>query len=261
MSPGPDPKLTVEQVVMIMQNATRPFWSARQFAERSDVSRPTAEKALEKAERQNKIVETSLANGSAYYLPGKEMQRIGKNTDPIKADLQGYWNDRFVGSLHRPSIIRTIHNTDLTVGDEGKFLVMGRPGNWGQYEVAASDESVGWIEPTGGEWYTAIITGNLYDKPTVPIEHIDYPDDYDLELNIGAEHRENGNLVAAGVKNYLIKPCNNALFLQDITVERLEGPGPQMNDVKTVGPPSQREKKFATKVQENPDKYLPEEQE
>jgi hypothetical protein len=250
MSPGPPPKLTVDETVRIMRDANRPFWSEKQFAERADVSKPTARKRLSDAISSGKIAETNANGGSVYYVPGKKMQRVGEDNNPIKTDLRGYWNDRFVGDPRNPTVVSTMMRTELTAGDQVKFLVMGRPGDWDYYETTTSDEPVGRIDPPGGEWYTAIITGELYAKPTVPIEHKEYHDDYDLELNIGGKYLDNGNLVAAGGSNHLIKPCDNALFLQDVTVEELNGPGPSMNDIETVYAPSQREKYTATQLRE-----------
>jgi len=76
----------------------------------------------------------------------------------------------------------------------------------------------------------ALISGELYSKPTVPIEHSGYPDDYDLEGKTGADTRRVGDhsrevLVATGFKNYLLKPCNDAVFLKDVTVDWISPKG------------------------------------
>jgi len=74
----------------------------------------------------------------------------------------------------------------------------------------------------------ALISGELYEKPTVPIEHTDYPDDYDLELNIGVKDIEKDGttaFVVAGMKNYLVRPCNDAVFLKDVSVDWISPKG------------------------------------
>jgi hypothetical protein len=78
----------------------------------------------------------------------------------------------------------------------------------------------------------ALVSGVLVEKPTVPIEHVGYPDDYELELNIGGQYeqvkgRDRPILVAAGVKNYLIKPCDNAMFLTDISIDWISPESPE----------------------------------
>jgi hypothetical protein len=88
-------------------------------------------------------------------------------------------------------------------------------------------------EETSNDETQALISGELYARPTTPIEHTNYPDDYDLELNIGAEFKgepPKQALIATGVKNYLIRPCNDAVFLKNISVDWIspEGHGQEL---------------------------------
>jgi hypothetical protein len=68
----------------------------------------------------------------------------------------------------------------------------------------------------------ALISGVVYERPTTPIEHTTYPDDYDLETKIGAEivgDPPHQGILASGFKNYLIRPVNDAKFIRDIEIE------------------------------------------
>lgn len=230
--PGPPSKLTVEEAVGILRDADRPVWSAKQLAERADVSRPTAGDRLQEAVDRGKIATIKIGNGTGYYLPGKEMKRFEEGDSAVGEGLRAFWTDRFVGDQREPSTVQTMERETLTAGDRVKFLVMGWPGDWGMVQAVAVDESVWPIDPPPPEGYTGTITGELYAKPTVPIEHIQYPDDYDLELNVGGEYtelqgRDHTVLMAGGVRNYWIRPCNDALFLSDVQVENIDGPGPK----------------------------------
>lgn len=236
MPPGPPQKLTVDESVSIIRDAERPVWTVQQFADRADVSHPTARERLSEAVDRGDITTMDVAGCTVYYLPGKEMERFDDGEHSVAGGLRTYWEGRFVGDRREPSILPTMHGAELSAGDRGKFQAIGWPGDWEIIEAVAYDESLGSkIAPPAPEGYTGIITGELEARPTVPIEHTAYPDDYDLELNIGARDSEiegHPAVIATGVKSHLIRPCNDALFLRNVVVENLDGPAPK--DVTTV---------------------------
>lgn len=241
-----------------MQHADRPVWSARQLADRADVSRKTAEKRLQEAIGRGDLATLQIGNGTGYYLPGKEMQRFDEGGNPVAEAVRAYWTDRFVGTaggLHDPSIVSTFHRNTLTADDRGRFVVQGRPANWELLHASKESESLPSYDPPAPEGYVAVITGELYAKSAVPIEHIDYDDDYDLELNIPMQATKiDGDpvLIAAGQKRHWVRPCNDAVFLQDVTVEQLDGPGPKDMEVVDVDE-RMRDRELPAKLLNDPD--------
>jgi hypothetical protein len=236
---GRNIELTEEQVLAIMRNANRPVWTASNLAEQAEVARSTATKRLKNLAEAEEVETVQVGNATAYYLVGIETQPVGDGEEPVKRDLRRSYENRFVGASWAPWT--AIHPNDgpANAGDKIQIEVFGRPGNWRSFDTRLHEnrrQELHYNE-TNEEEVQALISGELYEKPTVPIEHIDYPDDYDLELNIGAEFKGDPPkraLIAAGVKNYLIRPCDDAVFLKNVEVEWLCPVG-EGQELETVG--------------------------
>jgi len=227
---GRNQGLTENQVVEIMENAPRPVWSARDMADYADVTRKTAHKRLKSLASSGKLESIQVGNATtAYYLVGIETQPIGDGEEPIKWDIRRSFEDKFVGDNSAPSQVSTFNGV-AEAGDKIQFVVEGRPGSeWRRSPVHGTRlyenrrKELHYNE-TDEEDVQALVSGELYERPTVPIEHVNYPPDYKLELNIGPhiEETERGSaLIATGVKNHLIRPCDDALFLENVEVEWL----------------------------------------
>jgi DNA-binding Lrp family transcriptional regulator len=223
---GRNIELTEEQVLAIMRYANRPVWTASKLAERAGVARSTATKRLKKLAEAEEVETVQVGNATAYYLVGIETQPVGDGEEPIKRDLRRSFEDRFVGLPSAPWTAVHPNDGPAEAGDKIQIQVEGRPGNWRSFMTRLYEnrrQELHYNE-TDEEEVQALISGELYEKSTVPIEHTDYPDDYDLELNIGAEFKGDPPkqaLIAAGVKNYLIRPCNDAVFLKNVEVDWL----------------------------------------
>lgn len=223
---GRNPKLTESRVLEIMSNANRPVWSAKKFADRADVTHSTARKHLKELVESGKIETLEVGNATAYYLIGHVAGPIGDGEEPIERDIRRSFEDTFVGDVSSPRRVSTMDG-EANAGEKVQLTIEGRPGEWRRARVFGARrfenrrEKLS-VEETTDHEVQALISGELYEKPTVPVEHVDYPDDYDLKLNIGPhiEETEHGAaLIATGVKNYLIRPCDEALFLRNVEVE------------------------------------------
>lgn len=223
---GRNIELTEEQVLAIMRDANRPVWTASKLAERAGVARSTATKRLKKLAEAEEVETVRVGNATAYYLVGIETQPVGDGEEPIKRDIRRSFEDEFIGDNSAPSQVSTFDGV-AEVGDKIQFLVEGRPGKWRRslvfgtrlYENRRKELL---YNETDEEEVQALVSGELYERPTVPIEHINYPSNWNLELNIGPhiEETEKGSvLIATGVKNHLIRPCDNALFLENVEVD------------------------------------------
>lgn len=223
---GRNIELTEEQVLAIMRDANRPVWTASKLAERAGVARSTATKRLKKLAEAEEVETVQVGNATAYYLVGIETQPVGDGEEPIKRDLRRSFEDRFVGLPSAPWTAVHPNDGPAEGGDKIQIQVEGRPGNWRPFMTRLYEnrrQELHYNE-TDEEEVQALISGELYEKPTVPIEHTPYPDDYDLELNIGGKYQEIEDrsrplLIAAGVENYLVKPCNDAVFLKNVEVD------------------------------------------
>lgn len=223
---GRNIKLTKNRVVEIMQNANRPVWTVTKMAEHANVTRATANKRLKALADAGELETVQVGNATAYFIPGIETKPVGDSVELLKRDLRRSYEDEFVGLPNQPWT--AVHPNDGIAegGDRIQLEVEGSPADWTVFgKRLYEDRRQNLLNGETPENQTqALISGELYEKPTVPIEHIDYPDDYDLKRNLGAEFRgepPNQALIAAGVKNYLIRPCDDAVFLQNVEVEWL----------------------------------------
>lgn len=258
---GRNIELTEEQVLAIMRNANRPVWTASNLAEQAEVARSTATKRLKNLAEAEEVETVQVGNATAYYLVGIETQPVGDGEEPIKRDLRRSFEDRFVGLHSAPWTAVPPNDGPAEAGDKIQIQVFGRPGNWRSFDTRLYEnrrQEFHYTE-TNEEEVQALISGELYEKPTVPIEHTDYPDDYDLELNIGAEFKGDPPkqaLIAAGVKNYLIRPCDDAIFLKNVEVEWLcpIGEGQEVETVK-IEVPNRESSKRPPEVQKAIDEH------
>lgn len=225
---GRNVELTGDRVLEIMRNADRPVWTASKLAERAGVARSTATKRLKNLAEAEEVETIQVGNATAYYIVGIKTQPVGAGEEPIKRDIRRSFEDEFVGDFSSPSQVSTFDGV-ATAGDKIQILVEGSPGEWERRKELSNNR-------TDQEEVQALISGELYEKATVPIEHADYPPDWDLELNIGPhieETKKGSALIATGVKNHLIRPCDNALFLENVEVDWIcpVGEGQELIDI------------------------------
>ncbi|WP_256394207.1 winged helix-turn-helix domain-containing protein [Natronoarchaeum rubrum] len=224
---GPDRKATPEQILQLMEDSDRPVWTASSIAEELGVTRPPVRDRLEDVVEDHRVKTMKVGNTEAYYLSDEDPRPIEERH---KDSLIKEFTDKFVGLPTAPWTAVHPNDGPAEAGDKIQLRVEGVPGRWRQQMAQTWEdrrEELIYEETDEGETQ-ALISGELYAKPTTPIEHTDYPDDYDLELNIGAEVMENdGNsaIIAAGVKNYLIRPCNDAVFLENVSVDWMSPKG------------------------------------
>lgn len=224
---GPDKKATVQQILQLMENYDRPVWTASSIAEELNVSRPPVQDRLKDVEEDPRVKTMQVGNTKAYYLTDEDPRPI---EEQHKDSIIEEFTDKFVGLPTAPWTAVHPNDGPAEAGDKVQIRVEGVPGRWRQQMTHTWDSRREELiyEKTSDDETQALISGELYARPTTPIEHTDYPDDYDLELNIGAEIVENDGrsaLIAAGVKNYLIRPCNDAVFLKDVSVDWMSPKG------------------------------------
>lgn len=226
---GPDKKATVEQILQLMENYDWPVWTASSIADELNVSRPPVQDRLKDVEEDPRVKTMQVGNTKAYYLSDEDPRPI---EEQHKDSIIEEFTDKFVGLQTAPWTAVHPNDGPAEAGDKVQIRVEGVPGRWGQLTThtweTRRQELI--YEETSADETQALITGELYAKPTVPIEHTGYPDDYDLELNIGGEYKEvEGRsrpiLIVPGVKNYLVKPCDDAVFLKNVSVDWMSPKG------------------------------------
>jgi len=226
---GPDKKATAQQIIHIMENYRRPVWTASSIGDELGVSRPTIQDRLEEVEKDPRVKTMQVGNTKSYYLSDEGPRSIEEQR---KHSIIEEYTDKFVGLLTEPWTAVHPNDGPAEAGDKVQIHVKGVAGNWGTFMTRTWEKRRKELTPeeTSADETDALITGELYSKPTTPIEHTDYPDDYDLELNIGGEYkqvegRSRPILIVPGVKNYLVKPCNDAVFLKDVSVDWISPKG------------------------------------
>lgn len=172
--------------------------------------------------------------------------------DRLRGSILEWATDRFVGLHTAPWT--AIHPNDgaATGGDRVQLTIRGEPGQWSifrtrKYENRRDELDDGELLARDTQ---ALVTGELCERPTVPIKHLEWPDDYDLELNLGTrfktvtndEGHERDILVASGVKNYELQACDDAVFFTPDTIDWLspaedDAPAPATTGHHTDGQP------------------------
>lgn len=227
MGRGRPPKVTPDELLAKIRDGDEPVWTAKEIAELGEISRPTAGRRLDELVERGDLRTKEIGNSTVYYL-GDSRSVEQRHRESIVEEF----SDAFVGDMHNPEQVSGVFDDVAGPGDEVQLQVAGTPGNWHRELTRVEDNRLEEL-PEGEEIAKrtqALISGTLYTRPTVPIEHENYAPDYDLELNIGGQYQEvEGRsrpiLVAAGVKNYLIKPCNDALFLEAVSVDWISPKG------------------------------------
>ncbi|KAB1192028.1 hypothetical protein GJR96_00660 [Haloferax sp. MBLA0076] len=224
--PGRKPAVTAEEVLRHMKESSRPVWGVKELTDAFNVAKNTIRSRLEELVSRGKVEEIEFSAMTAYYLPGRVLGEQVDTEAAHRQDLFDHYTDKFVGLGTAPWT--AIHPNDgpVEAGDKIQFEVFGRPGEWTEWARNHWSDRRESLEPgevPAGET-AALVSGTLYAKPTVPIEHIPYVEGYDLEKNVGGRWVPSGDsshqiLVAEGLKNYLIKPCNDAVFLKDVSVD------------------------------------------
>jgi len=217
---GRNPGILPADIFEIMEYESRPVWTASAMGEAGGVSRVTAKKRLEEMADAGDLERITIANATGYYLAGVVMRPMGEN-DIIKQSLRRHFTDKFVGVPTKPWETGT--EKPAEPGERVQIRADGSPGHWTIISMRHYDnrrKELMYDEIHPGET-SALISGEVYNKPTTAIEHSGYPPDYDLEGAIGAEivGDEYPNILAKGRKNYLIFPVNDGKFIRDIEVE------------------------------------------
>jgi hypothetical protein len=236
-----------EEIVNLLKSGLRPAWTNTTIAEELDITRQTANYRLKELEEEHEdVASISVGQATAYYVPGVSALPPGDTTEERHRQSIIQWaTDKYVGRPDDPSKATYSEEGEATAGDEIQIVVEGTPSKWRQarlYGVLPQDK--GREKLHDGEIIKeetqAIVSGELYAKPTVPIRHIEYPDDYDLELNLGTKYvgdPPNQPLVAAGTKRHLLYAENEAVFLTDVSVEWISPKGEgEKTDSMTLDP-------------------------
>lgn len=224
---GRNPGILDDEVFEIMKSSNRPVWSARDIADNSTVTRPTAAKRLKKMADAGDLETVEIGNATVYYLAGRKMKPVsGGEYAHIKTSLRREYEDKFIGLASAPW--ETGADKPVEPGERVQLRVDGNPGSWRTLFTTHYDnrrKELHYEETTQHET-EALISGEVYERPTVPIEHTDYPDDYDLEKQIGGPDGPKivgdppvQGLLLGGMKNYLCRPANDAKFIRDIEIE------------------------------------------
>lgn len=219
-SPGPDRAATTEEVYEIMEETDRPVWSATSLADYIDVSRPTATDRLKELHDDGRLQTMDVGNVTVYYVPEGEPESF---EEELRQDLRREFEGRFVGLPSAPWTAVNPEHGAAEAGSDVQLVISGAPRNWAIVEAYAGGEYEELTEDKTGEESTqALVSGRLYAEPTTPIEHIEYPDEPDLETQLGVKIELVGNkavLIAEGVSNHLLRPCNEAVFLSDVRID------------------------------------------
>jgi hypothetical protein len=224
-----------------METADRALWTASVLSDEFDVSANTARGKVRDLVSRGKVRAEDLGKYTAYYLP-QSLEHDTVDTETRHThDLVDHFTDRFVGLETAPWT--AIHPSDGATkpGDRIQLRVVGRPGEWSVFGRAHwSGRKEALEEGNKADFETqALISGTLVARPTVPIEHLDYADDYELEQKTGVRwvKRDDGtpaSLVADGPQNYLLDPCDDAAFLTDVSVTDISPEG-EGYDAEIVG--------------------------
>ena len=235
MTRGPDPKLTTRDIYEVLHTGMRPVWTVSMLSEEFETSRPTIQKQLDGIADEYEDVSTlKVGRSTAHFVPGVtpgELQDVDTEQHHRKS-LEIAYKDKFVGLPTAPWTATHPHDGPTQAGDRVQLRVEGTPGDWTSTITRDWDDRREDLDPDelSPIETQALISGELYSKPTVPIEHSGYPGDFDLEGKTGADTRRVGDhsrevLVATGIKNHLLKPCNDAVFLKDVTVDWISPKG------------------------------------
>jgi len=217
---APSRYVTPEMIIELMQDYDEPVWTRDKLAEALGVSRPTIGKRIDDLRDDRRVAEDKIGNAEVFYIDEKDERPI---EEQHASSIKRHFEDKFIGLQTEPWT--AIHPNDgpAEAGDKIQIEIEGVPGSWRQIMTHHWDSRrEEYIHDIHTSETQAQISGELYAKPTTPIEHTEYPDDYDLEGETGAQIVEKDGrniLVVGGFKSYLLRPCNDAVFLRDVRVD------------------------------------------
>lgn len=235
--PGAHPAVTDDELLEYLKSGVRPVYTAPNVADRFDITRQTAHRRLkELAEESPHIAVTNIGQADAYYVPGVEVSPPGDTKEERhRHSIEQWATDRFVGLHTEPWTAVHPNDGPATAGDKIQLHVQGHPGEWSIFYTRSWETRREQLEPneTMDRQTEALVSGELYTKPTVPVRHLNWPDDYDLELNLGThfetvtndDGHERAILIASGVKNYELQACDDAVFFTNASVDWISPAG------------------------------------
>lgn len=250
-------KLTKDDALDILSSGKRPVWTVIQFAEEADVSRTTAKRRLRELEETEHVDSIKVSNATAYYAVGVETQpnlNLSEREE-VEREVRAYWEGRYVGEMTEPSVIETSKGEELSAGDKVQFVVSGSDSRMSNRQAVLSyddrlenlpsdradlDEKTNtdeehdlmeFMEMVSEEYdsHYALLTGELKGKFTVPITEggiasvstrfpsLQKGTKWEFEEKDGVPH-----LAVAGTGAYLLRPCENAVFLSNVKVDDLK---------------------------------------
>jgi hypothetical protein len=222
----PREKVGDDEIIRLLKTGERPVWAATDIAEEFDITRQTAHNRLKRIEQESDEVESvKVGRVTGYYVPDTNPLPPAETLEGRHSESIVKWaTDRFMGLESAPWTAVHPNDGPAEGGDKIQIWVEGQPGRWAKMFTFSEENRREKLydDEIRADVTQALVTGTLYERPTVPIEHIGYPDDYNLEEKIGVRDVKTDKgtaFIAAGPKKHLIRPCNDAVFLTDVSVE------------------------------------------
>jgi len=231
---------TREAVLETIRSAAWPL-SVSEIADEIDTTGQTVRNHLQYLEDTPHITSRELGQTTIYRYEegglGVEDENIKVGLDPredhvservqMQVDSVEEWaKDRFVGLRTNPHTAVHPNDGEVGAGEKVQLRISGVPGDWSDNHPRVPHENrrdaLLEEETIPGE-ANVLLSGTLYTKPTTPIEHVPYPDDYDLE-----SRKE--------ISPWLFEPCNDAVFLSDVEVEWISPLGHPRIESKPLSP-------------------------
>ncbi|WP_420841101.1 DUF7342 family protein [Halorutilus salinus] len=263
MPRGRDRELTKEDVLDILRSGTRPVYTAAQVAERTDVSKTTAKNRLQELAETDMVDSIKVSNATAYYVVGiKTVPNVESKEEHVRNSVKNYWEGRFVGGVKDMSVVPTHDDEDVSAGDTVQLVVTGGgPSMKTVVGLSSGDEydeipSAGTFSREqreeneyGGEVATvefdtesfdsttALLSAELGERFAVPIVekelgNFDTPapglEDSNTEWKFEVVD-DVPRLHVAGVGAYLLRPCENAVYIKNVDVVDIEHPPEEDN--------------------------------
>jgi DNA-binding transcriptional ArsR family regulator len=253
---GRDRELTREDVLEILYSKDRPVWTASQIAERTDVSKTTAKSRLKELSETEYVDTVQVGNATAYYAVDTwsgSRHDISKE-EIIRRSLKDHWEGRFIGGVRDMSVVHTHDGEELTSGDKIQIVVTGTAPSMKTIVGVFSGDELNEIPSDGSfaeeqykpneargdvataelgvESYTgpkALFSAELDDAFAVPLveQELGNFETPLPTLQDGSKwkfEKEDGvpRLTVAGSGAYLLRPCEDAVFLKNVEVDDID---------------------------------------
>lgn len=232
MGKGRPPAVTGEEIAKHLETASKPLWAAQGLADEFDVAVQTIRRRLDELLERGRIEEFEFPSLKAYYVPGRELGKELDTETSHRKDLVDHFSEKFAGIETAPWTALHPNDGMAVAGDKLQLEVVGKPGDWSVLKRREwEDRREALEEGDKADFETqALVSAELYASPTTPIEHVSYSPDIELEEKIGARWIKNedgtpGTLVASGPRNYLIDPCDDAVFFGEVSVDDISPKG------------------------------------